>query len=281
MQMSQSQSQSAPDEESGAKKATAAGLLSGYKDNGGAFDELLAKNGEIFPHYAKLLGELEEFGAMELARRVDASQRFVNEHGITYNVYGDPRGMERPWQLDPIPLVVAPQEWQALEAGLIQRATLLNKILADCYGGQELHPIALAFARAHFRPAGIFCVSVTASACRVTRSCIFTPPTSHARRTDAGGWCPTAHRFLPERVTRWRIALSPRAFCPNRSENNHVHRPPLDFFSRCKICSRNSRRARPARRGIVMLNVPGPHNETYFEQAYLARYLGYMPRRGP
>jgi uncharacterized circularly permuted ATP-grasp superfamily protein len=26
---------------------------------------------------------------------------------------------------------------------------------------------------------------------------------------------------------------------------------------------------------VVMLT-PGPHNETYFEQAYLARYLGYM-----
>ena len=117
-----------------------AGLLSGYKRNAGAFDELLAKDGEIFPHYARLLAALEEFGAPELARRSDASQRFVNEQGITYNVYGDPRGMERPWQLDPIPLVIAPGEWQALETGLVQRATLLNKILADCYGAQGTNP---------------------------------------------------------------------------------------------------------------------------------------------
>ena len=46
--------------------------------------------------------------------------------------------MERPWQLDPVPFVIAPEEWRKLEAGLIQRARLLNKILADCYGAQDL-----------------------------------------------------------------------------------------------------------------------------------------------
>src|SRR5450631_3128286 len=136
--MFQSQSQSATGETCAAKKATPAGLLSGYQRRAGAFDELLAADGEIHPHYAKLLGELEEFGAAELSRRADACQRFVHDHGITYNVYGDPRGMERPWQLDPIPLIIAPDEWRALETGLVQRAKLLNKILADCYGAQEL-----------------------------------------------------------------------------------------------------------------------------------------------
>ena len=76
--MSQSQSQSAQGDTSFAKKATPEKLLSGYKRSAGAFDELLAKDGEIFLHYAKLLGELEEFGAAELSRRADACQRFVH-----------------------------------------------------------------------------------------------------------------------------------------------------------------------------------------------------------
>src|SRR6267142_567947 len=92
--MSQSQSQSMSSDTGFAKKAPPVGLLSGYQRSAGAFDELLTSAGEIFPHYAKLLGELEEFGAAELQRRADACQRFVHEHGITYNVYGDPRGME-------------------------------------------------------------------------------------------------------------------------------------------------------------------------------------------
>ena len=62
----------------------------------------------------------------------------IQEQGITYHVYTDPRGTERPWQLDVIPFIVPPEEWREIEAGLIQRARLLNRILADCYGPQEL-----------------------------------------------------------------------------------------------------------------------------------------------
>src|SRR5205823_925981 len=62
----------------------------------------------------------------------------IRENGITYNVYGDPCGRERPWQLDPLPLMVATPEADAIAAGLIQRAKLLELILADLYGPQQL-----------------------------------------------------------------------------------------------------------------------------------------------
>jgi hypothetical protein len=110
--MTQSQSQSATGDAGFASRAKPEGLLSRYQRATGAFDELLDGGGKIFSHYAKLMGELEAFGAAELSRRTDACQRFVREHGITYNVYGDPRGMERPWQLDPVPFVIAPEEWR-------------------------------------------------------------------------------------------------------------------------------------------------------------------------
>ncbi|MEI9863441.1 MAG: hypothetical protein WDN00_02585 [Limisphaerales bacterium] len=61
----------------------------------------------------------EAFGTPELSRRADACQRFVHEHGITYNVYGDPRGMERPWQLDPIHSSSHRTNVRTLETGLI------------------------------------------------------------------------------------------------------------------------------------------------------------------
>src|SRR5580692_1455907 len=124
-QMFQSQSQSTTG------KIQAASLLAGYKRNADAFDELLADDQSIRPHYAKLFSALEELNPSDLRHRHDTSERFIQEQGITYHVYGDPRGLERPWQLDPIPFVIAPDEWRRLETGLIQRATLLNKILAD------------------------------------------------------------------------------------------------------------------------------------------------------
>ena len=271
--MTQSQSQSTTNDTSFAKKAVPESLLSGYQRSAGAFDELLAPDGKIFPHYEKLLNELEEFGATELSRRVDACQRFVHEHGITYNVYGDPRGMERPWQLDPIPFVIAPDEWRSLETGLIQRATLLNKILADCYGAQELirsrwlSP-ALVFGQPDFlRP----CHGI-----RVPGDTFLHFYAADLARSADGRWWVVSDRTQIPTGAGYALAnrLVTSRILPQPFRDNHVHRLAGFFLaaqnSLAQLAPRQAERAR-----VVMLT-PGPHNETYFEQAYLARYLGYM-----
>jgi uncharacterized circularly permuted ATP-grasp superfamily protein/uncharacterized alpha-E superfamily protein len=270
-QMSQSQSQSATG--GPGLKAAPGKLLSGYKRSAGAFDELLAKNGEIFPHYAKLLGELEEFGAAELARRADACQRFVNEHGITYNVYGDPRGMERPWQLDPIPLIVAPEEWRALEIGLVQRAMLLNKILADCYGAQELirsrwlSP-ALVFGQPDFlRP----CHGI-----KMPGDTFLHFYAADLARSPDGRWWVVSDRTQIPTGAGYALAnrLVTSRILPEPFRENQVHRLAGFFLAAQSALAQLA--PRQADRTRVVMLTPGPHNETYFEQAYLARYLGYM-----
>ena len=134
---------------------SAPSLLAGYRALDGVFDESHTAQGEMRPHYAGLVRSLEQLGPGELKRRGETGRRLVHEQGITYNVYGDANALERPWQLDPMPLVIAPDEWRALETALIQRATLINRILADCYGPQELirsHwlPPALVFGQPDF-----------------------------------------------------------------------------------------------------------------------------------
>ena len=271
--MLQSQSQSSTGEGGDAKKASSANLLSDYKRSAGAFDELLDVDGKVFSHYAKLLGELEEFGAAELSRRADACQRFVHEHGITYNVYGDPRGMERPWQLDPIPFVIAAEEWEQLETGLIQRATLLNKILADCYGAQDLirsrwlSP-ALVFGQPDFlRP----CHGI-----RVPDDNYLHFYAADLSRSPDGRWWVVSDRTQIPTGAGYALAnrLVTSRILPEPFRDNHVHRLAGFFLaaqnSLAQLAPRSADKAR-----VVMLT-PGPHNETYFEQAYLARYLGYM-----
>jgi len=130
-------------------------LLADYEPVTGAYDELFTATGELRAHFGPLVRDLDRLGAAELKRRADTVRRLIHEQGITYNVYGDPRGMERPWKIDPVPFVVAADEWPALEAALIQRATLINRILDDCYGAQELIrsgwlPPALVFAQPDF-----------------------------------------------------------------------------------------------------------------------------------
>ena len=62
-------------------------------------------DGRLRPQWGTLAGELERIGGAMRRRRGEHAQRLIRENGVTYNVYGDPRGLDRPWQLDPLPLV--------------------------------------------------------------------------------------------------------------------------------------------------------------------------------
>src|SRR4051812_29224544 len=113
-------------------------VFGAYRPAPGVYDECSHEPGAFRPHWQPLLARLEKMGAEELGARWENGRRIIREHGVTYNVYGDSQGVDRPWELDPIPLLLPKGEWQAIEAGLIQRARLLNGILADLYGAQRL-----------------------------------------------------------------------------------------------------------------------------------------------
>ncbi|MGC3961507.1 MAG: circularly permuted type 2 ATP-grasp protein [Verrucomicrobiota bacterium] len=251
----------------------AAGLLEYYQQSAEAFDELLGENREVRSHYAKLFNGLEDFSESELQRRADTCKRLVHEQGITYNVYGDPRGMERPWQLDPIPFIIAPDEWASLEAGLIQRATLLNKILADCYSEQKLIHTrwlspALVFAQPDFlRP----CHGM-----RVANDTYLNFYAADLARSPDGRWWVVSDRTQIPTGIGYALAnrLATSRIFPESFRDNHVHRLAGFFREVQNALSQLAPRQQDKAR-VVMLT-PGPHNETYFEQAYLARYLGYM-----
>ena len=270
--MLQSQSQSATSETSAAEKA-AADLLSGYKPGASAFDEFLGDDGRPRAHYAGLLAALQELGPAELKRRQETSQRLVHEQGITYNVYGDPRGMERPWQLDPIPFIIAPDEWRSLEEGLVQRAILLNRILADCYGAQEL------IRSRWLSPAMVFGQPDFLRPCHGIR-----PPqgtflhfySADLSRSKDGRWWVVSDRTQIPTGAGYALAnrLVTSRILPEPFRDNHVHR--LAGFFRSVRNTLAQLAPRPAGEARVVMLTPGPHNETYFEQAYVARYLGYM-----
>src|SRR4051812_30921529 len=113
------------------------GLFTGYAPPFNAFDEL-SKDGRLRQSWQQFVHGLEELGPQGLAQRSEQVRRLLRENGVTYNLYGAPQGPPRPWELDPIPVLVGLREWQKLARGLIQRATLLNRVLADLYGPREL-----------------------------------------------------------------------------------------------------------------------------------------------
>ncbi|HSW20590.1 MAG TPA: circularly permuted type 2 ATP-grasp protein, partial [Ramlibacter sp.] len=77
-------------------------------------------------------------GFADLDHRTVNLTRQIRDNGVTYNVYADANGPQRPWSLDLFPLIITPASWQRIEAGVLQRAELLERIMADVYGPQQL-----------------------------------------------------------------------------------------------------------------------------------------------
>ena len=104
---------------------------------GAAYDELSADGVTPRPHWAHLMESLLAIGQAELERRCSHAERRIRENGITYNIYSDPLGANRPWRIDILPLLISADEWRYIEAGIIQRAQLLSLVLEDLYGSQN------------------------------------------------------------------------------------------------------------------------------------------------
>jgi len=109
-----------------------------YRFSAGSYDEMCAAAGTLRPHWEYLIRSLEALGIEELKRREQEAQRLLRENGVTYNVYDDPQGMTRFWELNLVPVLLTSQEWRVIEQGLIQRAELLNLVLANLYGPRTL-----------------------------------------------------------------------------------------------------------------------------------------------
>ena len=248
-----------------------------YRSAPPAYDELIGPDGAVRAHWRPLVESLEDLGQEERAFRWQGIRRRLRDNGVTYNVYDDPRGVSRPWLLDPVPLVIAPEEWRTIEAGLAQRATLLNLILADLHGPQRLLqegllPPELLFANPGFLPA---CRGVA-----VPRGLHLVLHAADLGRAPDGTWQVLADRTQVPSGAGYtlenRIALAsalPEAFARLR-----VHRL-AEFFAllRDTLASLALRGGEEPR---VVLLTPGPLNETYFEHAFLARYLGYTLAEG-
>ncbi|HEX6240730.1 MAG TPA: circularly permuted type 2 ATP-grasp protein, partial [Polyangiales bacterium] len=130
-------------------------LSASYAPAPAAYDEMKAPDGRVRPHWLKLFEHVDAMGREELEQRWKRARHLLHENGVSYNVYGDPQGVERPWSLSPLPVLLPASEWHVAEAGLAQRARLLNVLLHDLYGAQRtliegLLPPELVFANPGF-----------------------------------------------------------------------------------------------------------------------------------
>src|SRR5215475_6318576 len=234
-----------------------------------AYDELVTGQKSIRYHWQGILSVIRALPG-GLGERVESAQRQLEESGATVNLLDD-RGAPR-WRFDPLPVVIAPDDWASIESGVIQRARLLNTVLADLYGPQKLlHerlvPPMLLHANRHFqRP------------CRVTDGVAPTRYLSHYAgdlvRLGNGRWHVLAdHAEVPSGIAyalemRRVLARSlPEAF---RSIPVRHLRPFVDRWHDALLAAAPPGIATP---NMAVLT-PGPLSATYFEHVYLSRVLG-------
>ena len=237
---------------------------------GASYDELSADGVKPRAHWAHLMESLRAVGSEELERLCARAERLIRENGITYNIYNDPLGANRSWKVDIVPFLISANEWRYIEAGVIQRAQLLNLLLEDFYGPQDLiadgrFPAALLYANPAFlRP--LVGVKV--------------PPQSYLHmlavdlaRSPDGQWWVLADRTQAPSGSGY--ALENRTIVsdvlPDLFRSSNVLRLSHFFRAQREALANLADVSNPR----IVLLTPGPYNETYFEHSYISRYLGF------
>lgn len=245
-------------------------------------DELVASNGQVHAHWQAFIAALETLGLEEMEARHQQLRRLLRENGVTYVVHGEEQG-HRPWELDPIPLIFSSTEWEKIATGLTQRAELLNLVLTDVYGERRLIKEGVLPPEVVYAHAGFLreCDGIASGLAAGTTSgkALLLYAADLARGSDGQMWVLSDRAQAPSGAgyaLENRTALA--RVMPNLFGDIGVHR--LSFFFRAM----QNELAEIAPHGkanphVVMLT-PGPLNETYFEHAYLASYLGYTLVQG-
>lgn len=247
-------------------------LLAAYPRRTGRYDEMLAGDDRVRPSWQAFMRHLAAATGEQMRHRLTYVRQRILENGVTYNVYADPKGADRPWEVDPLPLILSAAEWEKIASAVSQRARLLDAVLGDLYGAQDLLrdgtlPPALVFGHNNFlwpcqgiKPPGGTYLHLYAA---------------DLARSPDGRWWVIADRTQAPSGAGYALenrTIVGRLF-PEQFRDLRVQH--LAWFFRELQESLAGWAPRTGEAPLIVLLTPGPYNETYFEHTYLARYLGF------
>ena len=257
-----------------------------------AFDEFAAVDGTVRQGWSSLLDGLDEFADKELLQAQREVARLLEDDNVTYTpnpasaisiadepnghgpAAGTPTGLvePQPWRLDPLPLILDDREWAGLEAGLVQRAELLDAIMADLYGARRL------LAR-HLVPA-----AAILDHDEYLRPLVGSEAVAHQRlfliaadlgRDGSGQWKIISDRTQAPSGAGY--AMQNRRVVsrviPEIYHQANLHRL-TPFFQAMRLALVDAAPSAVEDPRVVVLS-PGTHSETAFDQAFVASLLGF------
>jgi uncharacterized circularly permuted ATP-grasp superfamily protein/uncharacterized alpha-E superfamily protein len=245
---------------------TPAAWYENYKPLPGIPDEFIGADGKPRASWRNFI---EQVDAGDSERSFAAADRRIRDVGVSYRVHGETG--ERAWPMSRLPLLIEESDWKEIVAGVTQRATLVEALLADVYGARTLVGD------------GIIPAAVVAGSGDYLRPLVDVKPPGGrwmnmyavdlGRGPDGRWWvlgdraqAPSGAGYALEN----RLVMS-RAW-PQKYRSMNVERLAPFFRAFRSALAEASERSQPR----ICLLTPGPYSETYFEQAYLARYLGFL-----
>ncbi|MEQ8638920.1 circularly permuted type 2 ATP-grasp protein [Gimesia maris] len=247
-------------------------IFEGYTPPGGAYDEFLLDTGQPRQHAKNFLDTVVKIGREEFEHRWQQAQRTVQANDFAYSGVVTPKDQPRPWELDAIPFLISSAEWKTISTALRQRAQLLNLVLKDLYGKQTLlkngvlpaelvysHP---GFLRSYHRE-------------QLRNDCFLHFYAADLARSPNGEWWVLADRT--EAASGIGFALENRILTsrmfPELFHQCNVERLAPFFIAAQETLRKLAPQSLENPRVVLLSH--GPTSPNYFEDAYLARYLGY------
>lgn len=256
-------------------QSLSADLLSQYRASAGTYDELLDAQGNIRAHWRPLFESLHQMSAGSAEQARANSRRLLLENDVTYLPHGQ-QAPARPWQLDLMPFMLERNEYEALQKGLEQRTRLLNAIISDCLGPQNLIyggllPPGIVHGFGGFLPA---CHGIRPP----NETFLYLVGFDLARGPDGKWWVVRDRVSSPSGLgyaLENRIVTS--QCLPDQFEANNVQRVAGFFRTFNESLLSQSRQDDP----LTLVLINQQRGDDYFEHTFLGRYLGHTVVAGP
>ena len=243
-------------------------ILEGYNLKA-PFDEVFDKKKQIRPYWQEIVDGIDKAGLELLQEKQEDIDWHIEDNGVTYNIYDNhEKSGSRAWNMDPIPFVISENEWAEISKGVAQRAKLLNLIFKDLYSNQNLIKDNIIPAEVVYGHKGYALEAFDFGFKKDFE--LYFYATDMARGPDGKMWIINDRTQAPSGLG---YAIENRLTMNSIAQELYPNVITKKLYSFVEDFKSLLLKLSGGDLSKAALLTPGPHNETYFEHAYLSSFL--------